>query len=82
MIGPACSDVLALLQGTVFTEGHLEDQVERIRTRLQAPLTVAVAGRVSVGKSTLVNALLNSQIAPTGAGETTRVLYRFESGHF
>lgn len=44
---------------------------------LAAPLRVAVAGRVSSGKSTLVNALIGRRVAPTGIGECTRLVTRF-----
>lgn len=42
--------------------------------RLREPLRVAVAGIVKAGKSTLLNALLGERIAPTDAGECTRVV--------
>lgn len=47
--------------------------------RLREPLRVAVAGRVSAGKSTLANALLGLPVAVTAAGECTRVVtwYRY-----
>ena len=54
--------------------------VLRIRRDLDEPLRVAVAGRVSVGKSTLVNALLGRRIAQTGAGETTRFVAWYRHG--
>ena len=46
---------------------------------LSEPLRLAVVGRVSTGKSTLVNALVGRRVAPTSAGECTRVVtwYRF-----
>jgi len=55
------------------------DALAVARARLDEPLRVAVAGRVKAGKSTLVNALLRDQLAPTDVGECTRVLtwYRF-----
>ena len=45
--------------------------------RLHRPLGVAVVGRVSAGKSTLVNAVLNTPVSPTAGGECTRVVYVF-----
>jgi len=50
-----------------------------LENRLQEPLRVAIAGIVKAGKSTLLNALLGEQIAPTDAGECTRVVtwYRY-----
>jgi hypothetical protein len=52
-----------------------------LHASLQRGLRVAVVGRVSAGKSTLVNALLGRRVAPTAAGECTRVitLYRYGS---
>ncbi|MDN5750703.1 MAG: dynamin family protein, partial [Pseudonocardia sp.] len=37
--------------------------------RLDEPLRVAIAGKVKAGKSTLLNALVGEQVAPTDAGE-------------
>jgi len=51
------------------TATRLRDQIDR----LDEPLRVAVAGKVKTGKSTLLNALVGEQIAPTDAGECTRV---------
>jgi hypothetical protein len=41
------------------------------RDRLAAPMRVAIIGRVSSGKSTLTNALLGGEAAPTGVAELT-----------
>lgn len=48
---------------------------------LAEPFRLAVVGRVKAGKSTLVNALLGRRVAPTAAGECTRVVtwYRYGS---
>lgn len=66
----------------------MPDEVTRerllaIRTRLHEPLRVAIAGRVKAGKSTLLNALVGERLAPTDAGECTRVVswYRHDSGY-
>lgn len=48
--------------------------------RLEAPLQVAVAGRIKSGKSTLVNALIGRRVAPTAVGECTRLVTRFQYG--
>lgn len=47
--------------------------------RLREPLRLALAGMVKAGKSTLLNAMLGEEIAPTDAGECTRVVtwYRY-----
>ncbi|MBV9161459.1 MAG: dynamin family protein [Pseudonocardiales bacterium] len=52
------------------TAARLRNQIDR----LDEPLRVAVAGKVKAGKSTLLNALVGEQIAPTDAGECTRVV--------
>ena len=49
--------------------------------RLDEPLRVAIAGKVKAGKSTLLNALVGELIAPTDAGECTRVVTWYLDGH-
>jgi hypothetical protein len=44
------------------------------RRRLDEPLRVAIAGKLKAGKSTLLNALLGEDLAPTDAGECTRIV--------
>ncbi|WP_022884817.1 dynamin family protein [Glaciibacter superstes] len=53
--------------------------LETYERRLQEPLRVAVAGMVKAGKSTLLNAIIGEEIAPTDTGECTKVLtwYRY-----
>jgi hypothetical protein len=55
------------------------EALEGYRRRLEEPLRVAVAGMVKAGKSTLLNAIIGEEIAPTDAGECTRVVtwYRY-----
>jgi Ni2+-binding GTPase involved in maturation of urease and hydrogenase len=60
--------------------GPGRDMVEQIQAKLSTPLTVTVAGGVSSGKSTLVNALLGQRIAAVDAGECTRVVTEFRFG--
>lgn len=64
-----------LYQGDADADAVLVD----LENRLREPLRVAIAGIVKAGKSTLLNALLGEQIAPTDAGECTRIVtwYRF-----
>lgn len=56
-------------------------QLDEIATRMDAPLRVAIAGRVKAGKSTLLNALVGDRLAPTDAGECTRVVTWYQDGH-
>ncbi|MGO2746141.1 dynamin family protein [Microbacterium sp.] len=55
--------------------------LDQLRTRLHEPLRLALAGMVKAGKSTLLNAMLGEQIAPTDTGECTRVVtwYRYSA---
>lgn len=55
------------------------DVLDDLERRLGEPLRVALAGMVKAGKSTLMNSLLGERLAPTDAGECTRVVtwYRY-----
>jgi hypothetical protein len=50
------------------------EQLEEAVRRLSRPLRLAIAGRVKAGKSTLLNALVGEELAPTDAGECTRLI--------
>ena len=49
--------------------------------RFDEPLRLAIAGKVKAGKSTLLNALVGEEIAPTDAGECTRVVTWYQESH-
>ncbi len=70
-----CDDALAVL-----VPGPGRTMVAQVREKLGEPLTVTIAGGVSSGKSTLVNALLGQQVAAVDAGECTRVVTEFRYG--
>jgi Dynamin family len=55
-------------------------QAQAVVDRLSGPLRVAIAGRVKAGKSTLLNALVGERLAPTDAGECTRIVSRYRRG--
>lgn len=55
--------------------------LEDIRVRLRGPLRLAIAGKVKAGKSTLLNALLGEELAPTDAGECTRIVTWYHESH-
>ncbi|BCJ56510.1 GTPase [Actinoplanes sp. NBRC 14428] len=50
------------------------------RRRVDEPLRVAIAGKVKAGKSTLLNALVGEGLAPTDAGECTRIVTWYADG--
>lgn len=77
------ASVTALLDDTARALGHVDGQLTRLRASLFGPLAMAVVGHARAGKSTLVNALIGHQVAPTTATECTRVVtcYRFGSEH-
>ncbi len=62
--------------------GHddVGDALDRLGTRIDEPLIVALAGKVKAGKSTLLNALVGEQLAPTDASECTRVVTWYRNG--
>jgi hypothetical protein len=60
--------------------GH-DARLAAVRDRLAEPLRVAIAGRVKSGKSTLLNALVGERLAPTDAGECTRIVTWYRDGH-
>jgi hypothetical protein len=60
--------------------GH-DARLTALRDRLDEPLRVAIAGRVKSGKSTLLNALIGERLAPTDAGECTRIVTWYRDGH-
>ena len=81
--GPFVSAVHALaVEAQSRCSGPALEAVSAARRHLTAPVRVAVVGRVSSGKSTLVNALLDTRIAPTAAGECTRVPCRYRYGQW
>jgi hypothetical protein len=76
------SDVRSVLdQAMVAWQGTpVADQVTALRKRLDEPLRVAIAGKVKAGKSTLLNALVGEELAPTDAGECTRIVTWYIDG--
>ncbi|MGY1704292.1 dynamin family protein [Geodermatophilus sp. SYSU D00697] len=76
-------DVRALLDEALERYADRPDVAERLRAqrrRLDEPLRLALVGRVKSGKSTLLNALVGARIAPTDAGECTRVVTLYRHG--
>ncbi|MET0829970.1 MAG: dynamin family protein [Microbacterium sp.] len=84
MNGPAKEDAEALLRTAAAVYEDDPDAlavIAELERRLREPLRLAIAGMVKAGKSTLLNAMLGEQIAPTDAGECTRLVtwYRYSA---
>ncbi|MHA3024042.1 dynamin family protein [Mycobacterium sp. BMJ-28] len=82
-------NVRAILGGTIRAyqadpayrdRPDVHNELQRIGTRLNEPMRIALAGTLKAGKSTLVNALVGEDIAPTDATEATRLVTRFRHG--
>ncbi|KAA0086722.1 Isoniazid-inducible protein iniC [Mycolicibacterium sp. P9-64] len=58
----------------------VHNELEWIGRRLNEPIRIALAGTLKAGKSTLVNALVGEDIAPTDATEATRIVTWFRNG--
>ncbi|OPX08442.1 dynamin-like GTPase family protein [Mycobacterium sp. AT1] len=58
----------------------VHNELDWIGRRLNQPIRVALAGTLKAGKSTLVNALVGEDIAPTDATEATRIVTWFRNG--
>ena len=70
-----------LVVATELSAGtELADRILAVGTRLDGALRVALAGRVKAGKSTLLNALVGERLAPTDAGECTKVVTWYQYG--
>ncbi len=81
--------VRAILDGTIRAyrddpayrhRDDLHRELKRIGGRLNQPIRIALAGSLKAGKSTLVNALVGENIAPTDATEATRIVTWFRHG--
>lgn len=72
----ALNHALGIYRGT-----GAEYRLRTVVARFDEPLRVAIAGRVKSGKSTLLNALVGERLAPTDAGECTRIVTWFQDGH-
>ena len=84
--GPARSPLLTQVLGLVVDvadayRGTPQAAVlDDVMARLHEPLRVAIAGKVKAGKSTLLNALVGDELAPTDAGECTRIVTWYRHG--
>ncbi|WP_448626182.1 dynamin family protein [Geodermatophilus sp. URMC 64] len=83
MTGPDGGDIRDLLDAALDRYADVPAAAARLRAqrdRLDEPLRVGIVGRVKAGKSTLLNALVGERLAPTDAGECTRVVTWYRNG--
>lgn len=80
--GGVHAQVAALLDRAAdrYRDTPAGEQLREVRARLSEPLRVAIAGKVKAGKSTLLNALVGERLAPTDAGECTRIVTWYQDG--
>jgi len=69
------TDAVRIYQGTPGAQ-----RLAAVLDRLDEPLRVAIAGKVKAGKSTLLNALVGEELAPTDAGECTKIVTWYRDG--
>jgi hypothetical protein len=71
---------LLLLAGRDIAEPAARSVIGAALRRLDEPLRVAIAGKVKAGKSTLLNAMVGEELAPTDAGECTKIVTWYRNG--
>ena len=82
MADPLVDNLGALLDRAVSSAVNDEARARLVdaRERLTGPLRLAIAGKVKAGKSTLLNAILGEELAPTDAGECTKIVTWYHEG--
>lgn len=73
-------DLIAAAKAAYSDNPDARAQLAECAARLEEPLRVALAGSLKAGKSTLLNAFVGQDIAPTDATECTRVVTWYRSG--
>lgn len=77
---PSLTDLLEDVAARYPDDSEARASLERLRRRFEEPLRVALAGRIKAGKSTLLNAIVGEQLAPTDTGECTRLVTWYRHG--
>lgn len=70
--------MLRAARAELGTDARTAAELAACERRLDEPLRVALAGTLKAGKSTLLNALVGEEIAPTDATECTRIVTWFQ----
>ncbi len=82
MDDPLTASVAELLRAAAAraTGPQAHADLQDLSARLTGPLRIAIAGKIKAGKSTLLNALVGEELAPTDAGECTRIVTWYRQG--
>ncbi|WP_373862436.1 dynamin family protein [Nocardia acidivorans] len=80
-VGAETRGLLAAARRAFVPNAWVRAQVDECARRLDQPLRVALAGQLKAGKSTLLNALVGQDIAPTDATECTRLVTWYRNGN-
>mgnify|MGYP003673940005 CR=1 FL=1 len=73
MVRQFCDELPGLLAKHTVT-AELVPRLSGLRNEIDSPFTVAVVGQMRVGKSSLINAILQKDLAITGVTETTATI--------
>lgn len=73
-------EMLAYINSSPW-KGYYSSQVENMLERIDQPCELAIVGEVKAGKSSFVNALLDSGLAMVGETEMTATINFFKYGH-
>jgi hypothetical protein len=79
-IVPEARRLLAAARQSFASRSRPAALLDDCARRLDQPLRVALAGQLKAGKSTLLNALVGQDIAPTDATECTRMVTWYRNG--
>ena len=74
------AEFISAARAAVTGDAAATAAVDRCAQRLSEPVRIALAGSLKAGKSTLLNALVGQDIAPTDATECTRVVTWYRRG--
>ncbi len=75
----AIDNLLSFIEQSPWRANYLE-KLHQLKTKVEQPCVLAIAGRVKAGKSSFLNALLGKDLAKVGTTETTATINVFRKG--
>jgi hypothetical protein len=82
MSGDLINELASLTEeGARSASPDVAAELSQITQRLGGPIRLAISGKVKAGKSTLLNAIIGENLAPTDAGECTRIVTWYRHSH-